>query len=120
MNRIKLYYDEDAMHSRLVTALRSRRVEVITTLDAGFGGKSDEQQLVFAAEHGCVLYTFNVADFYRLHMEWMGENREHAGMILTSQQRFSVGEQMRRILRLRAAINAPSMRNQVEFLSNWG
>ncbi len=33
---------------------------------------------------------------------------------------FSVGEQLRRILRIRATMTASSMRNQVEFLSNWG
>ena len=33
--------------------------------------------------------------------------------------RFSVGEQLRRILRIRAAESAESMRNRVEFLANW-
>ena len=120
MNPIKLYFDEDAMHSRLVTALRSRGVTVVTVMDAGLAEKSDEEQLAFAAERGCVLYTFNVSDFYRLHTQWAGAGREHAGMILAPQQRFSVGEQLRRILRLRAVTTAESMRNQVEFLGNWG
>jgi hypothetical protein len=120
VNPIKLYFDEDAMHSRLVTALRSRGVTVVTVMDAGLAEKSDEEQLAFAAERGCVLYTFNVSDFYRLHTQWAGAGREHAGMILAPQQRFSVGEQLRRILRLRAVTTAESMRNQVEFLGNWG
>jgi len=120
VNQIKIYIDEDAMDSDLVAALRSRGLTVITALDAGLVGKSDGEQLAFAAEQGCVLYTFNVSDFYRLHTEWSDSGREHAGMILAPQQRFSVGEQLRRILRLRAATTAVSMRSQVEFLSNWG
>ena len=108
------------MDGDLVEALRSRGITVITALDAGLTGRSDEKQLAFASEHGCVLYTFNVSDFYRLHTEWAGAEREHAGMILAPQQRFSVGEQLRRILRLRATTTAASMRNQVEFLGNWG
>ena len=119
MSQIKIYIDEDAMDSDLVAALRSRCVPVIAALDAGLAGKSDGKQLAFAAEHGCVLYTFNVSDFYRLHTEWAGAGREHAGMILAPQQRFSVGEQLRRILRLRATTTAARMRNQVEFLGNW-
>jgi hypothetical protein len=75
--------------------------------------------LAFATEHECVLYTFNVSDFYRLHTLWISARRDHAGLILVPQQRFSVGEQLRRILRLRATATAESMRNQVEFLSNW-
>ncbi|MEH2181090.1 hypothetical protein [Nostoc sp.] len=40
-------------------------------------------------------------------------------MILVQQQRYSVGEIMRGILRLIAAKSAEEMQNQVEFLSNW-
>ena len=36
--------------------------------------------------------------------------------MLVAQQGFSVGEQLRRILRLRATVTAESIRNQVEFL----
>ena len=108
------------MDGDLVAALRFRGVAVFTALDAGLIGKTDEDQLAFAAAHECVLYTFNVADFCRLHMSWIGTGREHAGMILAPQQCFSIGEQLRRILRLRATTTVGSMRNQVEFLSNWG
>jgi hypothetical protein len=120
VNQINIYFDEDAMHNRLVMALRSRGVTVVTVMDAGLTEKTDEEQLAFATECDCVLYTFNAADFYRLHTQWIGDGREHAGMILAPQQRFSVGDQLRRILRLRASTTAMSMRNQVEFLSNWG
>jgi len=87
-------------------------------LDTGLVGKSDSEQLGFAADHGYVLYTNNVSDFYRLTTSGSAPGREHPGMILAPQQRFSVGEQLRRILRLRAM--RASMRNQAEFLSNWG
>ena len=115
----KIYFDEDAMDSDLVSALRSRGVEVVTALDAGLIGKPDEEHLAFATEQGCILYTFNVSDFYRLHRQWTSAAREHAGMILAAQQRFSVGEQLRRILRLRAGTTMASMRGRVEFLGNW-
>jgi len=70
VDRIKIYIDEDAMDSDLVSAFRARGVTVITALDAGFGEKPDEEQLAFATEQECVLYTFNVSDFYRLHTQW--------------------------------------------------
>jgi hypothetical protein len=66
VSQIGIYVDEDAMDSDLVTALRSRGVAVITALDAGLIRKSDEEQLAFATASDCVLYTFNVSDFYRL------------------------------------------------------
>lgn len=120
MDRIGIYIDEDATDSDLVAALRARGIFVITPVDADLIGKSDEEQLAFATARECALYTFNVSDFYRLHTQWVGTGREHAGMILAPQQRYSVGEQLRRILRLRAALSAQRMRNQAEFLSNWG
>ena len=120
MNQIKIYVDEDATDTDLVAALRARGGTVITAMEAGLVGKPDEDQLAFATECGCVLYTFNISDFYRLHTQWIRAGREHSGMILAPQQRFSIGEQLRRILHLRAAATATSMRNRVEFLGNWG
>ena len=120
MSQIDIYVDEDAMDGDLVEALRFRGVTVSTALDAGLIGSPDEEQLAFAAAHRCVLYTFNIGDFYRLHTQWVAAGREHAGMILAPQQRFSVGEQLRRIVRLRAATTAMGMRNRIEFLGTWG
>jgi hypothetical protein len=119
LSRIGIYIDEDAMDSDLVAALRVRDIPVITVRDADRVERPDDEQLAFASQCGCTLYTFNVADFYRLHCIWMSAGRDHGGIILAQQQRFSVGEQARRILRLRAATTRESMRNQVEFLSNW-
>ena len=119
VGRIKLYIDEDAMDSDLVDALRSRGLSVVTALDAGLIGRSDADQLTFAAANGCVLYTYNVSDFYHLHAEWLAIGRDHCGMILAPQQRFSVGEQLRRILRLGSSKAAAQMKNRVEFLGNW-
>jgi uncharacterized protein DUF5615 len=120
VSRINVYIDEDAMDSDLVAALRSRGVTVITALDAGLAGKSDDEQLAFAAEHGCVLYTFNVSDFYRLHTEWADAGREHAGMILAPQQRFSVGEQLRRIFASSRDHHRRECTEPGRVLGNWG
>lgn len=40
--------------------------------------------------------------------------------MIFGQQNYSIGEQMRRLLRLIAAKSAEDMQNQVEFLSAWG
>ena len=46
--------------------------------------------------------------------------KSHAGIILAVQERHSVGEQMRRLLRLTSTLTAEAMRNRIEFLSAWG
>ncbi len=85
----------------------------MTPIDSGLVGKTDEEQLGFSTSYECVLYTFNICDFYGLHEQWLNSGREHAGLILAPQQRFSVGEQLRRILRLRASETMSGMRNRI-------
>lgn len=117
---IRLYLDDDSLAKALVKALRERGVDVVTTLEVGLDGRDDEEHLAYAAEQGRVLCSFNTRDFYRIHSQWLAQDKSHAGIILAQQQRYSVGEQMRRILRIIASKSAEEMKNRVEFLNAWG
>ena len=59
-----------------------------------------------------------VGDFYRLHIVFQAERKSHAGIILAQQQRYSVGQQSRRLLRLIGGKSAEEMKNRAEFLSS--
>ena len=115
--RICLYFDEDSARHSLVRELRFRGADLVTAMEAGMAGRADGEQLEWAASNGRSLYSFNRGDFYSLHTTWLREDRNHSGIIL-SRQGLSVGEQMRRLLRLIAARSADEMRNHIEFLSN--
>lgn len=117
---IRLYFDEDTMRHSLVRALRSRGIDVITAPDANMIERPDADHLAYATSHNRVLCSSNVRDFYRLHSELLAIDRSHAGIILIAQQRYPVGDQMRRLLKLVAVRSAADMRNHVEFLSAWG
>ncbi len=116
---IRLYLDEDTMNRALLRALRIRGVDAESVLEVDRTGYSDLEQLEYAAAQGRVLYSYNVGDFHRLHWQFMEAQRSHSGIILVPQQRYSVREQLRRILSLVSSIPAESMRNRLEFLSNW-
>ena len=103
------------MDKALVSALRARGADVLTAQEAGMIERQDDDHLEFATAKGRVLYGFNVGDYCRLQ----AQGRTHAGLILALQQRYSVGEQMRRLLRLIAAQPAEAMQSRVEFLSHW-
>jgi len=118
--KIHLYLEEDSQDRHLVAALRARGTEVTTALEAGMIERADSDQLAFAAENGWTLYSFNVRDFYQLHAQWLSEGRNHAGIIFARQQQYSVGEQMRRLLKLIATRTSEQMVNAIEFLSVWG
>src|ERR1044071_8276996 len=100
MTTIHLYVDEDSMDRALIRALRARGVDVNTALEDGMIERSDQEHLAYATAPGRVLYTCNVADFYHLHTSFLAQGKSHTGMILAPQQRYSVGEQMRRLLKL--------------------
>ena len=117
---IRLYIDEDSMSRALVRSLRARNVDVTTALDENMIEQPDSVHLDFATAQGRSLFSFNVGDFYRLHTIYLTQGKSHAGIIVSQQQTYSVGEQMRRLLRLIAATSAEQMRNSIEFLGHWG
>ena len=107
------------MDSDLVRALRSRGIDVLTATDAGMIRRKDEEHLQLAAAEGRVLYSFNVADFHEIHSQWMAAGRIHAGIILAQQRRYSIGQQIRRLVRLIGSVNDEAMKNREEVLSQW-
>jgi hypothetical protein len=119
MGKILLYIDEDSIDEDFVQALRFHNVDVLTVADVGMLHRSDDEQLKWARENNRVIFSFNVKDFYQLHSQLIEQGRSHAGMILAPQQRYGIGELMRRVLRLIDVKTAEEMQGQVEFLSNW-
>ena len=119
MSQIRLHFDADSMQRGVLAGLRARGVDATTALEAGMADGSDEEQLEFARSQGRVLFTFNASDFCRIHAELLAEGKSHAGIVVAPQQRYSIGERVRRLLKLIAAKTAEQMRDQLEFLSQW-
>jgi len=54
-----------------------------------------------------------------LHQDWISRNRTHAGIVVAPQHRYSVGEEMRRLMRLISHRTAEEMLGRLEFISGW-
>jgi hypothetical protein len=119
VSQVRLYIDEDAIHREVVVGLRARGFDVLTPVEAEMVSRDDEDHLDAAATRGRAVYSFNARDFYRIHTEWVTAGRGHAGIILAEQQRYSAGEQIRRLAALVSTLSAEEMQNRVEFLSGW-
>ncbi|MBI5348382.1 MAG: DUF5615 family PIN-like protein [Chloroflexi bacterium] len=117
--KIYLYMDEDVMDKRLIATLRSKDMDVLTAREAKMIDQDDDKHLDYATEHSRVLVSFNMGDFQRLHKNYLKAGKHHAGIILSAQQKYSIGEYARRMLRLVAAKSAEDMRDHIEFLSDW-
>ena len=113
---IRLYIDEDAMARALVQSLRARNVDVLTVLEAEMEGQSDPAQLAYATEQGRVIFTFNVGDYCRLHTEYLTQNQTHAGIVTVARQKYSIGEQGKKLANLVNIVSAEEMMNQLRFL----
>ncbi len=80
---------------------------------------TDEEQLVWATEQQRVIYSFNIGDFCRLHSDFMPQERVHAGIILARQQQYSIGQQVRGLLKIAAVQSTETIQNQLIFLTGY-
>jgi predicted nuclease of predicted toxin-antitoxin system len=80
-----LYTDED-MSALVATLLRSRGLDVTTVPEQATLGKTDSEQLEFAASLGRCIVTHNRLDFERLHLQFLEADKEHCGIIVVPQK----------------------------------
>lgn len=116
MSQIRLYFDEDSGNMSLVEALRNEDIDVLTTPEANRMGYSDQDQLLWATQQNRIIYSFNMGDFCRLHNIFISDGVTHVGIIVVPRQSYSIGEQLRGILRLISEQSAEVMVNQLVFL----
>jgi predicted nuclease of predicted toxin-antitoxin system len=105
-----LYMDED-MSALVATLLRSRGLDVTTVPEQSTLGKTDSEQLEFAASLGRCLVTHNRVDFERLHLQFIEEGREHCGIIIVPQK--TAYEVVQRVGILVNTLTVDSINNQL-------
>ena len=108
--RLRFHFDEH-IPTALADALRHRGIDVTTTSDAGLLGAKDRDHLAFVTNEGRVLVTQD-ADFLRLHASGEG----HAGIAFCQPQLRGIGEMLRRLILMHAALSAEDMKNKVEYV----
>ncbi|MEX2372399.1 MAG: DUF5615 family PIN-like protein [Dehalococcoidia bacterium] len=118
MSTLRFYLDEDLPRS-LLNALRTRGVDVISTVEAHRRGHADGDQLAFATAQRRVVVTRNVGDFAALHRQVLEGGNSHAGIVALSRQRFMVGESAAAMLHMVRRLSAEEMIDQMLFLNTW-
>ena len=110
---IHLYLDED-VHKRLAQALRLRNFDVISAHELSCWGMSDEEQLEFASTKQRTLFTFNVADYIKLHLSWQKAGKKHNGIIVSNQ--VPIGEAVKQLLNLLNRLTLDEVYNRIYWL----
>lgn len=121
MARPRLHLDGDASRKDLFNALVSKGHDVTRTpepglaLDASAIKPRDEFQLLWASAHDRILFTFNIGDYLQLARRIP----EHKGILLASQQSYSLKELIVLLDRALNQIDADDWEGQVRWLSDW-
>jgi hypothetical protein len=110
---IELYLDED-VDVLVASLLRGRGFQAATAHEAGRLGRSDAEQLAFAASQGKALLTHNRVDYERLARQYFEVGREHCGILLAIRR--LPHEIVHRLLRILDQVSADEMRNQIRYL----
>ena len=116
MGRPRLHLDADASRKDLYTALISKGHDVTRTPVAGLpSDASDEFQLLWASAHDRVLFTFNIGDFLQIARRLP----EHRGILLASQQSYSLRELIVLLDRVLTQTEAENWVGRVRWLTDW-
>ena len=115
MAHVALLLDED-VRVILGEILRQRGHDVIHVLEVGRAGKSDPEQLTYAASEGRAILTHNIRDYILLDKQYREQGNEHAGIIVSDQ--IPLKPLVQRTLRFLSRHAADEVRNSVMWLSD--
>lgn len=110
MPSIRFQFDEQ-FPVAVVTGLRRRGIDVMTTVEAGLLGASDIEQLAHAYSDGRVMVTHD-SDFLDLHYQ----GHPHAGIAYCEQSLRSIGGLIDALRLIYEALEPADMVGQIEFL----
>ncbi|HET6229424.1 MAG TPA: DUF5615 family PIN-like protein [Longimicrobiaceae bacterium] len=79
---------DECVTNKVAAMLREAGFTASHVTEIGRRGRSDPQQLAYAAQNGMALLTYNVADFQALHRDWALRGRDHAGILLARDRQY--------------------------------
>lgn len=104
------FHLDESVNPAIAEGLRLRGIDCIATREVGLRGASDVEQLAFATSQQRILVTTD-DDFLAL-----APRQPHLGILYWHQERHSIGEVIRRIVRLCEQHTPEAIRNRVMFL----
>ena len=108
-------YADLHVHGAIISGLLFRGMDVVRGQDRGQCGKDDEILLIDAVPEGRLMLT-NDHDFLALDAAWQSTGRSHAGIVYWHQNKYPVGEAIKRILAYASSTAPADATNVVHFL----
>ena len=105
-----VFYIDESVNVVVAAGLKRRGIKVITARDVDNLGLSDKEQLDYAKKKGFVIVTHD-DDFLSIALK-----SDHKGIVYVHQQKYSVGNVIKRLKLLWDIAEREYMINHVEFL----
>ncbi len=80
------FYMDAHMDKAIAVQARRRGIDILRCQDVGMDNAGDDEHLAYAAAERRTVITAD-ADFVKLHTEWLGGGRPHAGIIYVQPER---------------------------------
>lgn len=113
---LKLYLNEN-LSPRLAAQLRRNGFDVVASQEVGMRSRSDPEQMAFACSQQRAILTYNIRDFVKLHREYVANEQEHWGIIIS--RRLSFGLLIHHLIPLFNSISAEELKNQLRWLKEF-
>jgi len=107
---LRFHLDEH-VDPAIAVGLRRRAIDVTTTLEAGLGGATDEQQLAHCVQQRRVMFTQD-EDFLSI----AAVGAAHAGILYNKQGTKTIGQILEHLVLMDLCLSEAEMRGHVEFL----
>ena len=111
-----LFLDED-VRVLLAEVLRSRGYQATHVLEVKRTGKSDAEQLAYAAKNEMAVLTHNIRDYVVLHKAYQAAGKNHSGIIVSGQIPFN--DLLKRILKCLSINSKESLNNSLIWLQEY-
>ncbi len=114
MNIFALIYLDEDISNLVARLLRSRGMDVETVQECQMLGKSDPEQLSYAASVNRCILTHNRVDYEKLHLQYMNDEIKHSGIIIVPQK--NPHEIVARTMALLDTLMADELANQLIYI----
>jgi len=108
---MKIYADEN-IETSIIVGLRRRKIQVLSVVELGYRGKSDEYHLAKAVELEAVVLTHDVDFLAMASMPGM----KHLGIIFAHSKNVTIGDCIRGVELITSVLAVQDMKNHIEFL----
>ncbi|MBA4121234.1 MAG: DUF5615 family PIN-like protein [Acidobacteria bacterium] len=109
----KVYLDED-VNVLIAELVRLQKFKSLTASEVGRKGKTDAEQLEYAAQNGYAILTHNRIDYEELARDYFAKDKTHREIIIAVRR--PIHEIAERLLKVLNDFTADEMTNQIIYI----